>query len=386
MRKALSDLDDKLFDLWNLGENIILAWTRQHAELRFLTVHHFAIADTLTIAETGGRSANEVISQILANPKHVTPHEIERIHRIFGESAHLTSVNFKLGDEAGNEIINRLVTRYSVSLVKERAVVLLDAVGFSMHTPLEQVAMLNSLTYSVNSAYRQLLSKDIQIDFSRSTTGDGFYIWNQARTAGANIALYKLMMLILADNAIAQRKFPNFPVPRLRAAFHVGEHYEFYQMEALNPTAFGYIVGRVTIELARMIESALPNQIILGEFDVDLVDQQTGGTVRYDTLDFVDKTADALQQLKGLVIAGDDIENFSCYVTGESLSNGRFLADPIEICDKHGVTRSVYNAKINIHLHHAEPIFLGIQHKNLKPSPVHETPHKPTFPRGGEES
>lgn len=377
MRKALSDLDDKLFDLWNLGENVILAWTREDVELRFLTVHHFAIADTPTIAETGGRSANEVISQILASPKHVSPDEIERIHRIFGESAHLTSVTFKLGDEAGNEIINRLVTRYSVSLVKERAVVLLDAVGFSMHTPLEQVAMLNSLTYSVNSAYRQLLSKDIQIDFSRSTTGDGFYIWNQSRTAGANIALYKLMMLILADNAIAQRKFPNFPVPRLRAAFHVGEHYEFYQMEALNPTAFGYIVGRVTIELARMIESALPNQIILGEFDVDLIDKQTGETVRYDTLDFVDKTADALQQLKGLVIAGDDIENFSCYVTGESLSNGRFLADPIEICDKHGVTRSVYNAKINIHLHHAEPIFLGIQHKNLKHSPVHEIPHKP---------
>lgn len=377
MRKALSDLDDKLFDLWNLGENVILAWTRENFELRFLTVHHFAIADTTTITEPDGRSANEVISQILANSKHVSPDEIERIQRIFGASAHLTSVTFKLGDEAGNKIINRLVTRYSVTLVRERAVVLLDAVGFSMHSPLEQVAMLNSLTYSVNSAYRQLLSKDIQIDFSRSTTGDGFYIWNQARTAGANIALYKLMMLILADNAIAQRKFPSLPVPRLRAAFHVGEHYEFYQMEALNPTAFGYIVGRVTIELARMIESALPNQIILGEFDVDLLDQQTGATVRYNTLDFVDKTADALQQLKGLVITGDSIENFSCYVTGESLSNGRFLADPIVIRDKHGVTRSVYNAKINIHLHHAEPIFLGIQHKNLNASPIQKAPQKP---------
>lgn len=370
MRKALADLDDTLFELWNLGENVVLVWTRRRHELRFLVVHHFAIADAPSIAETDGRSAEEVISQILAGPKLVSQDEIERISRVFGESSRLASVSFELGDEAGNEIINRLVTRYGVSLVRERAVVLLDAVGFSRYSPLEQVAMLNSLTYSVNSAYRQLLSKDIQINFARTTTGDGFYIWNQARTAEANIALYKLMMLILADNAVAQRKLQRFPVPRLRAAFHVGEHYEFYQMEALNPTAFGYIVGRVTIELARMIESALPGQIILGKFDVDLADQRTGGTVRYNTLDFVNRTADDLQQLKGLVIAGDSIENFSCYVTGDSLSNGNFLADPIEIRDKHGMTRLVYNAKINIHRLHGEPIFLGIQHKNLKSAPL----------------
>ncbi|MCE5182736.1 MAG: hypothetical protein LLG15_13180 [Betaproteobacteria bacterium] len=369
VRRALSDLDDAMFDLWNLGENIILAWARQPLELRLLVVHHFAITDS-TLAKSERKSADEAITQVLAGPKGVSQEEIERISRLFGSASRLVSVSFKLGDEIDSEMINRLVARYGVSLVRERAVVLLDAVGFSLRSPLEQVAMLNSLTHSVNSAYRQLQSKDIQINFARTTTGDGFYIWSQARTTEANIALYKLMMLILADNAVVQRKMPGFPVPKLRAAFHVSEHYEFYQMDALNPTAFGYIVGRVTIELARMVENALPGQIILGEFDVDLTDRQTGNTVRYNTLDFVDKTADELQQLKGLVIAGDSIDGFSCYVTGERQANGEFQTNSIPIRDKHGATRSVYNAKINIHLLQAEPIFLGIQHKDLKLHPA----------------
>jgi hypothetical protein len=50
-------------------------------------------------------------------------------------------------------------------------VVLLDAVGFSTQMPLDQMATLNSLSYSVNSAYAQLLSKNINIDFARTTTG-----------------------------------------------------------------------------------------------------------------------------------------------------------------------------------------------------------------------
>ena len=33
--------------------------------------------------------------------------------------------------------------------------------------------------------------------------------------------------------------------------------------------------------------------------------------------------------------------------------------------DKHGTTRVVYNAKMNIHREEAEPIYLGIQHAGL---------------------
>lgn len=368
MRQALANLDDTLFELWNLGENIILVWTHEGHELRFLLVRHYAIAESFNIdtAIPDERvAADEVINKILAGSRFVPPDEFERISQALVKSSQVVGASYQADDEVDIELINGLVTRYGVSLVRERAVVLLDAVGFSLHSPLEQVAMLNSLTYSVNSAHRQLLSKDIQVNFARTTTGDGYYIWNRTRSPDANVALYKLMMLILADNAAAQRKAQRFPVPRLRAAFHIDEHYEFYQVEALNPTTFGYIVGQVTIELARMIEKALPGQIILGDFKVNLKDDRTGAIVCHSTLDFVERTASTLEQLKGLVISGDQIEDVRCYLTGESRADGTFAVTHYTVRDKHGLTRSVYNAKINIHRREAEPIFLGIQHKDL---------------------
>ena len=366
VRQALLKLDDELFDVWNLGDNIVLVWTRDDLEARFLAVRHYSIIEAFDATPAGPDTSGAFINGILAGSKFVSPADFDRISGVLGAVSRVFRTSFA-ASRPSDALVTLLVTRYGVSLVRERAVVLLDAVGFSLRSPLEQVAMLNSLSYSVNSAYRQLMSKDVEINFARTSTGDGFYIWNRARTLDANIALYKLMMLILTDNAVAQRKAKRFPVPRLRTAFHVGEHYEFYQVEGLNPTTFGYIVGQVTIELSRMIERALPGQILLGDFNVEARGVGVEGVTRYDTLDFVAKTSATLDQLNGLVVAQDRIQNIRCYLTGEALPGGDFRVNRYQIRDKHGTTRTVYNAKINIHRHEARPIFLGIQHKELHP-------------------
>ena len=368
VRQALTNLDDALFEAWNLGENIFLVWTWDEREARFLAVRHYAIIEGFhdSPAATGGASG-AFINRILAGPRFVPPAQFDRLCLVLGRAARVLKRDFPPAERPSEALLTRMVMRYGVSLVRERAVVLLDAVGFSLRPPLEQVAMLNSLSYSVNSAYRQLMSKDVEINFARTTTGDGFYIWNRAQTLDANIALYQLMMLILADNAIAQRKAKRFPVPRLRAAFHVGEHYEFYQVEALNPTTFGYIVGQVTIDLSRMLEQALPGQILLGDFNIEVSNGAEQGATRCGTLDFVARTGATLDQLNGLVVAGDHIESIRCYLTGEAVPGSDFLVSSYPIRDKHGMSRAVYNAKINIHRRHAEPILLGIQHKELHP-------------------
>lgn len=370
MRQSLSTLDDVLFGVWDLGNNIILAWTREAHEYRFLAVRHYVILEPFGAnpdVPDDASGAGGFINSILAGPKFVSSAEFGRICGVLGKTAHVFRTGFPSDELPDDEMVTRLVMRYGVSLVPERAVVLIDAVGFSLRSPLEQVAMVNSMSYSMNSAYRQLLSKDVEINFARTTTGDGFYIWNRARTIDANIALYQLVMLILADNAVARRKARRFPVPTLRAAFHVGEHYEFYQVEALNPTTFGYIVGQVTIELSRMIEQALPGQILLGDFNIEMSDGSQDGVRRYSTLDFVDGAVRKLEQLKGLAVAEDHIEDIRCYLTGRPMPDGRFLVSRYEILDKHGKSRAVYNAKINIHRRQAEPIFLGIQHQDLHP-------------------
>lgn len=368
VRQALSKLDEALFDRWNLGENVLLAWTHESRELRLLAVRHYEIAEAIDRkpAQAGAAiSATDLINYILAGPKFLPPDQFARACRVLERTPHLVNVDFELEREVDAELISNLVRRYGVSLVKGRAVVLLDAVEFSLRSPLEQVAMLNSLAYSVNSAHQQLLSKDIHINFARTTTGDGFYIWNRSNSFDANIELYKLAMMVLADNAVAQSKARGSWVPRLRAAFHVGECYEFYQVEALNPTTFSYIVGQVTIDLSRMIEKALPSQILVGEFEIEIDDEGGHQTVRYDTLDFVEKTAATLDQLNGLEIAGDRIERIRCYLTGQNPVGGRYPVNRYRIRDKHGAERPVYNAKLNIHRQRAEPIFLGIRNEGL---------------------
>lgn len=367
-REELARLDNELFAIWNLGGNVLLGWTHFEGELLFVSVRHYAIPESVHAGADDNvrmRDPPRFIGEVLSGPKYLKPEEFKRVCQAFNCEPKAVHVNFRIEDERLAALVSDMVRCYGVSLVRNRAVVLLDAAEFSLRSPLDQMAMLNSLAYSVNSAYGQLLSKDIKIDFARTTTGDGFYIWNRATTAEANTELYKLMMMILADNAVAQRKARSSWVPKLRAAFHVGEHYEFHQVEGLNPTNFSYIVGQVTVDLSRMVDSALPGQILLGDFLTQVGGDGSGPATRCDTLAFVENTAATLDQLNGLDISGGRIENIRCYLTGGSLGGRHYVVDRYHLRDKHGTTRTVYNAKINIHCDKGEPIFLGIRSDDL---------------------
>jgi|SRR5882672_1853587 len=357
VRQFLARLDDVLFAAWNLGDNLVLAWTREDGELRFLHVRHYAIIEQIESA---------AMNTVLAGNKFLPREGFAALLESFGSAAHVVTVPVAGAEVPDARLVESIIARYSVSFERERAVLLLDAVGFSLHSPLEQVAMLNSMSYSINSAYSQLLSEHVHINFARTTTGDGFYIWNRAWGMAANVALYQLMMVILADNAVAASKARRFPVPQLRAAFHIGEHYEFYQVEGLNPSSFGFIVGQVTIDLARMIEKALPGQILLGDFTMEWQDSRTGVVYPGTTIDFVESTASAMEGLKGAVVGADRIKQIRCYLTGDRLPGERFAVARQEIQDKHGQTYGAYNAKLNIHREQSPPIYLGLQHQSLQ--------------------
>jgi hypothetical protein len=363
-REDLAALDQRLFEIWNLGDNVLLGWTYAGGKLLFLSVRHYAIPESVHAGIDGSGSAphaQRFINEVLSGQKFLDPDKFQLVCRALNGVAEAVPVAFPIENGQIAALISDMVRCYGVSLVRNRAVVLLDAVEFSLQTPLDQMAMLNSLAYSVNSAYAQLLSKDIRIDFARTTTGDGFYIWNRATTDGANAELYKMMMMILADNAVAQRKAHSPWVPKLRAAFHIGEHYEFHQVEGLNPTNFSYIVGQVTVDLARMLDSALPGQILLGDFAA----QASGCPMPQDAPDFVENTAATLDQLNGLAISGGRVENIRCYLTGRSLGGGQYVVNRYHLRDKHGIQRTVFNAKISIHRDNAEPIFLGVSSGDL---------------------
>lgn len=356
--------------MWGLGRNIVLVWSSRSGAMDVLVVPHFVLSEYAAFSgdETIGEDddTQNLIEGVIARPKIVSHQEMERLAKLLKTEPRTIELPFTPGEDISIDVMEAIVKRYGISYVEDRAVALFDIVGFSLLSPLEQVTQLNSLSYSVNAAYSKMLSNNIDISFARSTTGDGFYIWNRDRSIQANVNLYHFMHLVLADNAIARGKSRHNTTPLLRACFHVGGHYEFYQSEGLNPTVYSYIVGDVTIELARMIEYALPGQVLVGDFLVPMPDWDVGGLIKIDTLEFIVRAQGTLSSLNGLVLSGDEIESIKCYLTGDQLENGDFGVRRYRLIDKHKRERHVYNAKINIYREEAGPVFLGLQTRDLE--------------------
>jgi len=373
-RSNLIFLDRCLHERWGLGENVILNWCPDGDGIALLMLPHYAVAG-YTSSQTDSsprgtlsRPKQEFFQVLLSGRRCLTPAQLGKVGRLLGiESTHLSLREPLKNTAAQNEIIEKMVKRYSITYVPNRGVCLFDIVGFSLLPPFEQMMQLNSLSYSLNSAQSKLLTKRIGVDFSRTTTGDGFYIWNRDLTVEGNINLYHFMQLALADNAIAHKKATHNTVPRLRACFHVGSSYEFHQSEGLNPTLYNYIVGDVTVDLARVIERAMPGQILVGDFRAEMPGiNAPGGEARIvESADFVELAMRNVEQLAGIELSGERVDAIRCYLTGTKLANGEFTVRRITVNDKHGIARRVYNAKVNIYRHNAEPILLGIEDRSL---------------------
>jgi hypothetical protein len=374
-RSNLIFLDRCLHERWGLGENVILNWCPDGDGIDLLIVPHYAIAgytSTSTPADSTARGSlsrpkQEFFQALLSGRRCLSPPQLAKVGRLLGiESTHLPLREPLKNTAAQNEIIEKMIKRYSITYVPNRGVCLFDIVGFSLLPPFEQMMQLNSLSYSLNSAQSKLLAKRIGVDFSRTTTGDGFYIWNRDLTLEGNVNLYHFMQLTLADNAIAQKKARYNTVPKLRASFHVGSSYEFHQSEGLNPTLYNYIVGDVTVDLARVIERALPGQILVGDFRGEMPTDASGRESRIvESADFVDLAMRNVEQLAGIELSGERVDAIRCYLTGTKLPSGEFTVRRITVNDKHGIARRVYNAKVNIYRHNAEPILLGIEDRFL---------------------
>ncbi len=74
MRQSLSTLDDVLFGIWDLGNNIILAWTREVHEYRFLAERHYVSLELFganPVVPIDASGAGGLLHSILAGPMFV---------------------------------------------------------------------------------------------------------------------------------------------------------------------------------------------------------------------------------------------------------------------------------------------------------------------------
>ncbi|MEO8225017.1 MAG: hypothetical protein ABI661_09425 [Gammaproteobacteria bacterium] len=369
-RGNLLELDRQMHGHWDLGQNLILAWAPDQDDIVLLVVPHYAVATYGGKGEQVGEHtetpAHQFVMHLLSGCRQFSTRQMSNATRLLlvePVSVRLRQPLAGTSEEAA--AIESLVKRYSVTYVRNRAVALFDIVGFGLLSPFEQMAQLNSLSCSLNAAHSRLLARRMLVNFSRSSTGDGFYIWNRDVGLEANTNLYHFMHLVLADNAIARQKARGHGVPLLRTSFLVGSCYEFNHADGLNPTVYCDLVGDVTIELARMIEHALPGQILVGEFCVPMPSLGVDGDVEFDAIGFMDQAQVSLARLNGLELSGEAVESIKCYLTGEACADGTFSIRKLAIEDKHGLSRNAYNAKVNIHRRGADPILLGIEDRQL---------------------
>ena len=198
----------------------------------------------------------------------------------------------------------------------------------------------------------------------------GVYVWNRNVGLLADIALYNATLLALAYNAAARQLANTETVPRLRCGIHFGSHYEYYQGSGARSDNNGFIVGDVTINLARLISKAQTNQLLVGSYtrtftDIDEQWRDLMGVPTIDTPTFMALAQNEQNKLVGLPVPGGKIRSVKAYFTGPRVSENEFSIRKYYVKDKHGIEHPCFNAKFNMTTSSNENIFFGLLDKDL---------------------
>jgi hypothetical protein len=189
-RSNLIFLDKRLHQHWCLGHNVMLNWCPHGQGIHVLIVPHYALArygatSNGVESSIGAHDApsERFLQSLLSGRRQVEPSQLNKVARLLSIAPTYVPLEHAVTESTPQQhLIEKMIKRYSISYTPSRAVALFDIVGFGLLNPFEQMLQLNSLSYSLNSAQSKLSSKKLDVDFARSTTGDGFYVWNRDLT------------------------------------------------------------------------------------------------------------------------------------------------------------------------------------------------------------
>jgi class 3 adenylate cyclase len=352
----LGALNAKFYDLWRIGSNALVGWRPNGPVLSVIVA-----PITQLFQATGGHA------RIFSGSRLMGPQTFDAVARALGVKPVAVPLDIAVGDGAGERsprLIEKIFSRYAVSKTEKRAVILIDIAGFSLIAPEQQAAQLTALEFALNLAEDVAYRQGMTMDLARSTTGDGFYLWNREKGFDADIGLCEFFMLMLAVHALLQDRISPSCNPVIRSCFSIGSHYGFHHVDSLGTGGQDYIVGDVTIQLARLMEHAERNQILFADFFRQREDSETV----VDTAGFLDYANEISRGLDGVALGTDSVDTVKTYLTGRAKKNGDFDVRRLKIVDKHGMEHFAYNAKVNFFLRDHGPIYLGLQDRNLAPS------------------
>jgi len=349
--EAAAGLYNIFHNVWRFGSNALVGWLASPGGIEIIAVPKIRLFGTSHPPRrvfSGERRMGRATFAEVANAFDVQPIEI-RLDWTIGDGP----------DEISPLRVEQIFSNFAVIKTDQRAVFLLDIVGFSKLTPELQASQLSTLEFALNIAAEAARERGFPVDPMRSTTGDGFYVWNRLKGIDADIGLFVVLALFVTYFGALKRQIvmPE-AVPEIRTCIGLGSHYTYRQPGESGAQGSEYIVGDVTISLARLIDKARGGQILVGDFF--RLDEAVNQWVSPDA--FVERVAAALGRITDIATPSGRLDHYSFYLTGPRDDEGRFKIQVLKVVDKHGLSHLCYNAKLNIHFDAGEPLYFGLPH------------------------
>lgn len=346
--------------VWRFGANFIIGWGRTETGVRLIYLPDHSLP-----------RVGKTHPQILERRRCID--SVDALAVLLQAGCLQTELALKTPvptDDDAERDVDNLLRQYSATFCRNRAVALYDIVSFSIHSDLEQIALINSLSHNLISAAALCADLGMPIDASVSTTGDGFYIWNRNEGLAADIALYAATILALAKCSAARKDEARDVAPQVKCCFHIGSEVEYFQTSGTGQELTGFIVGDVTISLARMISAMVPKQFVIGNFSRELGERDADwaraiGSDVVDTHTFLALTQMELVKLIDASVPGGTIETISNFLTGQKVSDQEFAVKKYQVIDKHGLHHRCFNARLNIETATGNVISSGVLDEEL---------------------
>ncbi len=342
----------------NLGTSIIVAWRPLAFGILLFQIPIYEIAT---------RSAL-LLERLSADNHHISDEEIEALENSGCITTEITLPFEVPVDECFSQFVEDSIQPYVVQWSSCRGVVLFDIVAFSKYAAFEQMAQIRVLSNFIDLAAQRCRTLGHDIKVSKSTTGDGFYVWNEVEGVEGDIALYLSTMLTLAYYYGARQSNLTRGFPLLRCCINFGSHFEYRGAVEKDSNCGDYIVGDVTIGLARMMSAARPSQLLVGVHSRDISGTNFGEHLGRDTMDttsLIDIGRLCMKNLIGISLPGGKIARADAYLTGSKISDREFTIKKYSVADKHGMTHHCYNANFNLEVSGSKTINVGLKNDDL---------------------
>lgn len=354
LEATLENLRAAFHSLWRFGSNALVGWTPTAGGIEVALaprIRLFEVKSPHRRVFTGSRQMGRTTFGEVSRSLDVQPIELRLDHPL-GDQPNALSF----------EAVEQMFMAFAVTRTEQRAVFLIDIVGFSKVSPERQATQLSTLSFALNLTNEMARAQGITLTMRRSTTGDGFYVWNADVGVVADESLFiGLILFLVFFSALRRTVVLPDAVPNIRIAASIGSHYTYHEPNPGGGDSTEFIVGEVTISVARLISATRPHQILVGDFRrTDVSAQQA-----YGIETFLQRVAKRLAFLSSIQVLDSRVERISAYFTGGSQADKTYVAHRLAVRDKHGFEHRCYNLKVNIYPDSGKPYFCGLQHEDI---------------------